>query len=74
MSRSSELHIELCNLQDAAMDAAEDLARKLQSISDLYWGSSSDAPLFRASQETLEAIRTIETLLAVPIGEIESAA
>jgi hypothetical protein len=74
MSRMSDLHVDLCNLQDAALDAAENLAQSLQAISDLYWGSESDAPIFRASTETLEILKSIELLLAVPAGEIKSAA
>jgi len=74
MSKMSELHIDLCDLQDAALEAAEVLAQKLQAISDLYWGDQCDGPLFRASQETLDVLKSIEILLAVPVGEIECAA
>jgi hypothetical protein len=63
----------LCDLQDAALEAADNLAQALQAISDLYWGNESDAPLFRASEETIDVLKSIELLLAVPIGEIECA-
>ena len=74
MSYMSELDIELQILQDAAMDAAQELADKLQAISDLHWQDQVDAPLFRATQETLKLLRQIELTLACPIGEIECAA
>lgn len=74
MSRMSELYIELQILQDAAMDAAQDLAAKLQAISDLHWQDQDDCPLFRANQETLELLREIEVTLGCPISEIECAA
>ena len=73
MSQMSALHTDLCDLQDAALDAAESLAQSLQAISDLYWGTESDSPIFRASKETLDVLKSIELLLAVPVGEIESA-
>ena len=74
MSRMSDLHIDLQNLQDDALEAAEELAHRLQAISDLYWGDGTDAPLFRAAEETMEVLKSIELLLAVPIGEIHCAA
>ena len=74
MSTASVLSAELADLQDAALVAADDLANCLQAISDLYWQGCEDAPLFRATKETLESLREIEVMLAVPISEIQSAA
>ena len=73
MARMKDLAIDLENLQDAALAAAEELASKLQAISDFHWGTGTDCPIFRASEETLEALRAIETIIAVPMGEIECA-
>lgn len=74
MSRSSDLAIELSQLEDAAAKAAEGLAQALQRISDLHWQQESDGPVFRASRETLGLLKEIELRLATPIGEIEAAA
>ena len=73
MSQMSQLSQELQELEAAAWEAATRLDFCLRAISDLHWGQSGDAPLFRATKATLEGLREIETLLAVPIGEIEAA-
>ena len=71
MSQMSQLSQELQELEAAAWEAATRLEFCLRAISDLHWGQSGDAPLFRPTKATLERLREIEDLLALPIGEIE---
>ena len=73
MSYSSQLATKLQDLQNAALDQAESLAQALQSISDLYWQDSDNEPLFRATEDTMEVLKSIKLKLAMPMGEIEAA-
>ena len=74
MSAMSDLSIELLDLQDAALQQADELRAVLQNMSDMFWQNGDDEPIFRATTETLRALRAIEAMLATPIQEIEAAA
>jgi len=74
MSRTSELSIELENLKEEAWDAAMVLEQKLGAISELLWSNGDDTPTFRAPNDLLTMLATIQTELAAPMGEIEGTA
>lgn len=74
MSKMSDLSIELQRLQDDALAAAEDLAARLQAISDLHWQGCDDGPMFRVTEDVLDTLKAIELLVGTPISEIQCAA
>ena len=71
---TSNLSDQIQALEFQALEIAEDLAIKLQEISEMHWCGQPDQALFRASASTLETLREIEVILAAPISEIQSAA
>lgn len=69
----NSLTAELVDLQDKALEQAESLAAVLQLMSNLFWADGDDAPLFRATEEVKDTLRSIDLILAMPISEIEAA-
>jgi hypothetical protein len=61
----------LLQLENKALDLAQDLAHVLQQISNLHWGNGEVNPDHRASDATIELLREIEIFIDAPISEIQ---
>ena len=71
---TTRLAAEIYELETEALEAACELAYTLQKISNAYWvNPEADAPLFRCMPSTVQIMQEIESILAVPIGEIHAA-
>lgn len=61
----------LMDLEERAIDAAQELVLILQEISDLHWEDGTVNPVYRASKATIDLLSEIETMIDCPINEIK---
>lgn len=64
---------ELETLEGEALDAAQDLARALQALSDYHWKDGKVNPAIRPERGTMDVVKDIKATIMKPIREIEAA-
>lgn len=73
MSLSASEVDELEKLEDKAMDAAQDLAKALQALSDYHWKDEGINPVIRPVRGTMDLVKDIVATVMKPVKEIEAA-
>lgn len=74
MTNTTAARSELLNLEKAVLDAAQDLSKALEALSDFHWGNETTNPIFRAEGGTLDILDEVDVMIAAPSSEIRGAA
>lgn len=74
MTNTTDARTELLNLERQVLDAAQDLSKALEALSDFHWGNETLNPIFRPERGTLDILDQVDVMIAAPSSEIRGAA
>jgi hypothetical protein len=74
MTNATTTRTELLNLESKVLDAAQDLSKALEALSDFHWGNETINPIFRPERGTLDVLDQVDAMIAAPSSEIRGAA
>jgi hypothetical protein len=74
MTNATTTRTELLALEIQVLDAAQDLTKALEALSDFHWGNETINPIFRPERGTLDVLDQVDAMIAAPSSEIRGAA
>ena len=74
MTNTTAAQTQLLDLERKVIDAAQDLSKALEALSDFHWGNETISPIFRPERGTLDILDQVDVMIAAPSSEIRGAA